>query len=43
VILTQVVSRGPTSASVQFGLTESLARKLGVRGPTTVRWRFAEP
>ena len=43
VILTQVVSRGPTSASVQFGLTESLARKLAVRGPTNVRWRFAEP
>lgn len=42
-ILTQVVARGPTSASVQFGLTEALARDLGVRGRTTIRWRFASP
>jgi len=42
-ILTQVVARGPTSASVQFGLTEALARELGVRGRTAVRWRFASP
>lgn len=42
-ILTQVVARGPGSAAVQFGLTEALARKLGVRGRTTIRWRFARP
>jgi hypothetical protein len=43
VILTQVVARGPGSAGVQFGLTESLARELGVRGRTRIRWRFASP
>lgn len=42
-ILTQVVARGPASAAVQFGLTEALARELGVRGRTTIRWRFARP
>lgn len=42
-ILTQVVARGPGSAAVQFGLTEALARELGIRGRTTVRWRFARP
>jgi hypothetical protein len=41
VMLTQVVARGPGSAATQFGLTEALARELGVRGRTTVRWRFA--
>jgi hypothetical protein len=42
-MLTQVVARGPGSAGVQFGLTEGLARALGVRGRTTIRWRFAQP
>ena len=42
-ILTQVVARGPGNAAVQFGLTEALARELGVRGRTTIRWRFASP
>jgi hypothetical protein len=42
-MLTQVVARGPGSAGVQFGLTEALARELGVRGRTTIRWRFASP
>jgi hypothetical protein len=42
-ILTQVVARGPGSAAVQFGLTDALARELGVRGRTTIRWRFARP
>jgi hypothetical protein len=42
-MLTQVVARGPGSAAVQFGLTEGIARKLGVRGRATIRWRFAEP
>jgi hypothetical protein len=40
-ILTQVVARGPGSAAVQFGLTEGLARELGIQGRTTIRWRFA--
>jgi hypothetical protein len=43
VMLTQVVARGPGSAAVQFGLTEAMARELGVRGRTTIRWRFASP
>jgi hypothetical protein len=43
VMLTQVVARGPGSAAVQFGLTEALARELGVRRRTTIRWRFASP
>jgi hypothetical protein len=42
-ILTQVVARGPRSAAVQFGLTDGLAQELGVRGRTTIRWRFARP
>ena len=42
-ILTQVVAREPGSAAVQFGLTEGIARELGVRGRTTIRWRFAAP
>jgi hypothetical protein len=42
-ILTQVVARGPGNAAVQFGLTESLARELGIPGRATIRWRFASP
>jgi hypothetical protein len=42
-ILTQVLARGPGSAGMQFGLTEELARELGIRGRTTIRWRFASP
>jgi rare lipoprotein A (RlpA)-like double-psi beta-barrel protein len=40
-VLTQVVARGPTPGGVQFGLTEALARELGIRGRGTIRWRFA--
>lgn len=40
-VLTQVVARGPTPSGVQFGLTEALARELGVDGRTNIRWRFA--
>jgi hypothetical protein len=43
VMLTQVVARGSGSAATQFGLTEALARELGVRGRTAIRWRFASP
>jgi hypothetical protein len=43
-MLTQVVARGPGNPSIQFGLTEALARELGVRGRrATIRWRFASP
>jgi hypothetical protein len=42
-MLTQVVARGPGTASVQFGLTEALARELGVPERATIRWRFASP
>lgn len=40
-VLTQVVARGPTPGGVQFGLTEALARELGIDGRETIRWRFA--
>jgi hypothetical protein len=40
-VLTQVVGRGPGNAAVQFGLTEALARELGVNGREMIRWRFA--
>jgi len=40
-VLTQVVARGPTPAGVQFGLTDALARELGVSRRATIRWRFA--
>jgi hypothetical protein len=42
-ILTQVVARGPGTAAFQFGLTDALARTLGVDQRTTIRWRFAAP
>lgn len=42
-MLTQVVARGPGAAGAQFGLTDALASALGIRGRTTIRWRFAEP
>jgi hypothetical protein len=40
-VLTQVVARGPTPGGVQFGLTEALARELGIDRRATIRWRFA--
>jgi hypothetical protein len=40
-VLTQVVARGPTRGGVQFGLTEALARELGIDRRATIRWRFA--
>jgi hypothetical protein len=42
-ILTQVVARGPGTAAYQFGLTDALARELGIRRRTMIRWRFAAP
>ena len=40
-VLTQVIGRGPEVSNVQFGLTDALARALGVDGRQTVRWRYA--
>lgn len=40
-VLTQVVARGATPRGVQFGLTDALARELGIGGKATIRWRFA--
>lgn len=40
-ILTQVIGRGPEAPQLQFGLTDSLARELGVDEPATIRYRFA--
>jgi hypothetical protein len=40
-VLTQVIGRGPEAPNVQFGLTDALARALGVDGRKTVRWRYA--
>lgn len=42
-VLTQVVARGPTPGGVQFGLTEALARELGITRRDRIRWRFARP
>jgi hypothetical protein len=40
-VLTQVIGRGPEAPNVQFGLTDALARTLGVDGRQTVRRRYA--
>lgn len=40
-VLTQVIGRGPEAQNVQFGLTDALARALGVDGRKTIRWRYA--
>jgi hypothetical protein len=40
-VLTQVIGRGPEAPNVQFGLTDALARALGVDGRETIRWRYA--
>jgi hypothetical protein len=40
-VLTQVIGRGPEAQNVQFGLTDALARALGVDGRETIRWRYA--
>jgi hypothetical protein len=41
-VLTQVVARGPMPSGAQFGLTDALARELGVDRSATIRWRFAQ-
>ena len=40
-VLTQVIGRGPEALNVQFGLTDALARTLGVDGRKTISWRYA--
>lgn len=40
-IETEVVDRGPHVTGDEFDLTPGLARALGVKGQTRVRWRFA--
>lgn len=40
-VLTQVIARGPEQQALQFGLTDALARELGVDGAVTIRYRFA--
>ena len=40
-VLTQVIGQGPEASDVQFGLTDALARSLGVDGNATIRYRFA--
>jgi hypothetical protein len=40
-VLTQVIGRGPEASNVQFGLTDALARTLGIDGRQTIRYRFA--
>jgi hypothetical protein len=41
-IRTEVVEQGGVAEGVAFELTPALAQQLGVTGPATVRWRFAE-
>lgn len=40
-VLTQVIARGPEEPSLQFGLSERLARELEIDGTATIRYRFA--
>lgn len=40
-VRTEVVARGPVAAGREFDLTQELARRLGVSGEETIRWRFA--
>lgn len=40
-VLTQVVAREATPGGVQFGLTDALARELGIERRARIRWRFA--
>ena len=41
VVLTQVIARGPEEQGIQFGLTQALARALGIEGSATIRWSLA--
>jgi hypothetical protein len=41
-VRTEVIDRGPAEPGYEFGLTEALARELGVSGAQRIRWRFAD-
>jgi hypothetical protein len=40
-VLTQVIARGLEEPTLQFGLTDALARELEADGTVTIRYRFA--
>jgi hypothetical protein len=40
-VLTEVVDRGSGAPGRVFDVTQPLARRLGLSGVQTVRWRFA--
>jgi hypothetical protein len=40
-VVTQVVDRDPGARNREFGITRPLARRLGLRRVTEIRWRFA--
>ena len=42
-VLTQIVDHAPRSPGLEFQVTASLARRLGLRGVQPVRWTFARP
>lgn len=42
-VLTEVIDNELKEPGRQFELTEALARRMGVDGTQTVRWRFAAP
>jgi rare lipoprotein A (peptidoglycan hydrolase) len=39
---TRVVDKGSFGAGQEFALTEALGDALGVKGQTTIRWRFSQ-
>jgi rare lipoprotein A (peptidoglycan hydrolase) len=41
-VLTQVIDRGPNVPGRDFGVTKSLANRLGLHGSQTIQWRFAK-
>jgi hypothetical protein len=42
-VLTEVIDNDLKQPGRQFELTEALARRMGVDGTQTIRWRFASP
>ena len=40
-VLTQVIDRGPDVPGREFDVTRALAKRLGLVGTRTIRWRFA--
>jgi hypothetical protein len=39
-VLVTVIDRGPKAAGQEFGLTDALARRLGVTGTKRIRWSY---